>query len=290
MTGGARPTLSVVIPSRFRADLLAACLRSLRGHGPEGMEIIVIDDGSPGGCISSAAAGPMTRVIRHDLARGFCAAANTGVALARADFVQLLNDDTEVAPGWAEAALAPFADPATVAVAPLILRAADGLIDSAGDEYDSGGFARPRGRGETPAGDWLRPCEVTAASGCAAFYRREAFLAAGGFAESFGAYFEDVDLSLRLRRAGGRIAYEPACRVVHRGGQSHGRAVGPLLARQSCNEERLFWRNTNGSLRELGRHAAVLAGKAALRLGEGNLLPWLAGRGRAWMMEASWRR
>ena len=50
----------------------------------------------------------------------------------------------------------------------------------------------------------LSPEPVFAVSACAAFYRRDAVLKAGGFPEHFRAYFEDVDLSLRLRRLGFR--------------------------------------------------------------------------------------
>ncbi|MBX7102781.1 MAG: glycosyltransferase family 2 protein [Gemmataceae bacterium] len=285
------PSLSVVIPSHRRVDLLADCLTALDRYAPANTEIIVVDDGSNQSAVSRAATQfPRSHVIRHDRARGFCSAANAGIARARAPIVQLLNDDAQVTAGWSDEPLAAFADQTVAAVAPLILRATDGRIDSAGDDYDAGGFASPRARGQLPAGDWLRPAEVAGASGCAAFYRRSAVLAAGGFPESFVAYFEDVDLSQRLRSLGHRIVYAPTSRVIHRGGATHGRPRGRLLQQQSCNEERVFWRNTTGSPAVLARHAAVLGGKALRRLGEGTLTPWLLGRVRAWIMEASWHR
>jgi GT2 family glycosyltransferase len=125
---------------------------------------------------------------------------------------------------------------------------------------------------------------VDAASGCAAFYRRERVLELGAFPESFGAYFEDVDLACRIRRAGDAIVFVPQSRVLHRGSSSYGRPRGRLLERQSCNEERLFWRNRAGGAGELARHAAVVAGKALRRWNEGALTPWLCGRLRAWAM------
>jgi GT2 family glycosyltransferase len=125
---------------------------------------------------------------------------------------------------------------------------------------------------------------VWGASAAAAFYRRGAVLEAGGFPEHFGAYFEDVDLSFRLRRLGFEIVYEPAAVVWHRVSGSYGRTPSRrTLERQSCNEERVFWRNVRGRrlVRALPRHAAVLAGKALRRWQEGTLLPWLMGRVRA---------
>jgi GT2 family glycosyltransferase len=307
------PSLSVVIPSHSRDDLLRLCLASVARCAPPGTEVIVVDDGSRDAVVSRAAAEfPGVRAVRRPRAGGFCAAANAGIALASAPVVELLNDDAEVTAGWADAAMKWFADERVAAVAPLVLqndpaRLARGLaplIDSAGDEYDPGGFAVKRGHGResgvrsqesgvskteprsslTPDSCLLTPGPVWGASACAAFYRREALLKAGGFPEHFGAYFEDVDLSFRLRRLGLEIVYEPAAVVWHRVSGSYGRRPSRrVLERQSCNEERVFWRNVRGRelVKQLPRHAAVLAGKALRRWQEGTLLPWLMGRLRA---------
>ncbi|HEY8505940.1 MAG TPA: glycosyltransferase family 2 protein [Gemmataceae bacterium] len=288
------PPLSVVIPSHRRADLLERCLRSVTRHAPAGTEILVIDDGSPGAAASETARR-FPGVGAHRLARnrGFCAAANRGIALARAPVVEMLNDDAEVTPGWAEAALRWFADPSVAAVAPLVLQGPPGSggpprIDSAGDGYDLGGFARKLGHGRPLGPEYLRGGFVFGASASSAFYRAEALRRVGSFPESFGAYFEDVDLSFRLNRAGYRVRYEPASVVWHRVSASHGRTSRRLLQQQSCNEERVFWRNVPRELlpRALPRHLAVLAGKALRRWGEGALLPFVWGRLRAW---AGWR-
>jgi GT2 family glycosyltransferase len=302
-------SLSIVIPSHKRADLLRLCLASVARFAPPGTEVIVVDDGSPGAAVSRAAGEfPGVKVVRHARAGGFCAAANAGVAAATAPVVELLNDDAEVTEGWADAALRWFADGRVAAVAPLVLqndpgRAARGLpplIDTAGDEYDFGGFARKRGQGQQWAvgsAQWPGdPNSVTAhcplptahfvwgASACAAFYRRDALVRVGGFPGHFKAYFEDIDLSFRLRRAGYEIVYDPGSVVWHRVSASYGKKPSRrVLEQQSCNEERVFWRNVRGRdrLRWLPRHAAVLAAKAVRRFQEGTLLPWLLGRVRA---------
>jgi GT2 family glycosyltransferase len=158
------------------------------------------------------------------------------------------------------------------------------LIDTAGDEYDRGGFASKRGRGLAHTFLAGEAAPVFAASACAGFYRRDALLRAGGFPEHFRAYFEDVDLSFRLRRLGFEIVHEPAAVVWHRVSASYGKQPPRrVLEQQSCNEERVFWRNLRGRelLRYLPRHIAVLTAKAARRFQEGNFLPWLLGRIRA---------
>lgn len=284
--------LSVVVPSHIRADLLRDCLASVARFAPPHTELIVVDDGSPNRIVSQTArefAG--VRLIRHERARGFCFSANAGINAATGSIVELLNDDAEVTQGWADTALRWFADDRIAAVAPLVLqndplRQSQGLpplIDTAGDDYDPGGFARKRGRGEEYS-DRYRAGSVFSASGCAAFYRRDAVIRAGGFPDHFKAYFEDVDLSFRLRSLGHEIVHEPGAVVWHRVSSSYGkRPSRRVLEQQSCNEERLFWRNTRGTDRlvYLPRHAAVLAGKALKRCQEGTLLPWLMGRVRA---------
>jgi GT2 family glycosyltransferase len=273
---------SIVIPSHHRADLLALCLESAIRHAPRGTEILVVDDASPSGVISNTAATfPGVGLLRLARRRGFCAAVNAGLRAVGGDVVELLNDDTEVAAGWAEAALSWFRDPAVGAVAPLALWGPDGLrIDSAGDRYFVGGIAGKRHHGDSAETAPARACPVFGASASSAFYRREALLQIGAFPEYFGAYFEDVDVAFRLQRAGFTTMYEPRARVLHRVSASHGRPRRRLLEQQSCNEERVFWRNVPALdwPRALPWHVAVVAAKALRRSCEGTLTPFLCGR------------
>jgi GT2 family glycosyltransferase len=274
--------LSIVIPTHHRSDLLRACLATVTAHAPPNTEILVVDDASPRGAAGRVAqdfAG--VQVVRLPRQRGFCAAANAGIAVARGPIVELLNDDTEVTPGWASAALAYFVDFRVAAVAPLVLSWPDGQhVDSAGDRYYVGGVAGKRGHGERFGPAHLQAGPVFGASASSAFYRRDALLRVGAFPETFGAYFEDVDLAFRLQRAGYRAEFEPASRVLHRGCASHGRSRRRLLEQQSRNEERVFWRNLPGPTlaRALPRHLAVVAAKAWRRWQEGTLAPFLCGR------------
>ena len=213
--------------------------------------------------------------------RGFAVAANAGIRASRGAMVELLNDDTEVQPGWADAALRRFENPAIGAVAPLVLAWPDGKrIDSAGDAYYLGGVAAKRGHGQPLRAEFLHARPVFGVSASSGFYRRAALDQIGLFPESFGSYFEDVDLAFRLQRAGWRALFEPASRVLHHVSASHGVPGRRLLEQQSCNEERVFWRNVPSAdlWRAMPKHAAVLAGKAWKRWQEGTLTPWLFGR------------
>jgi GT2 family glycosyltransferase len=280
-----RPPLSIVIPSHNRPELLQLCLQSVERHAPKGTEIVVVDDASAEGIVSATAQRfDGVRVLRLERPSGFCVAANTGLRATNAEVVELLNDDTEVSSGWADAALAHFADVSIGAVAPLVLCGsptdAAPRVDSAGDRYFAGGVAGKRGHGRLLDQAFLLGGEVFGASASSAFYRRDLVLSLGGFPEHFGAYFEDVDLAFRLHWAGARILYEPQSRVWHRVSASYGAPAAELLERQSRNEELVFWRNLPASRlwRVLPLHAAVVAGKAWRRWREGQLLPFLRGR------------
>jgi len=267
---------------------LRLCLASVHRHAPAGTEIIVVDDASPDHAVSRTAgdfAG--VRVLRLPRRRGFCAAVNAGIRATRHPIVELLNDDTEVSAGWAEAALDHFLHPQIAAVAPLVLRGPPNegarRIDSAGDRYFAGGVAGKRGHGQPLTAIYLQGGDVFGASASSAFYRRDALLEVGMFPEEFGAYFEDVDLAFRLHWTGYRIIYEPASRVWHRVSASHGRLSRRLLEQQSRNEERVFWRNlpNRDLLRAVPWHMAVLIAKACRRWQEGEWLPFVLGRLRA---------
>ena len=150
-----RPLLSVVIPTYNGRTFLESCLASIARHRPEGdaVEVIVSDDGSTDDTVSwTNSAYPEVRVLARPVNGGFVAAANAGIAAARGEFVQLLNNDAEVTAGWVEAGLAPFVDPTVGSVAPLVLVRADpSRVDSAGDNYALVGWPSKRGHGQPAA-------------------------------------------------------------------------------------------------------------------------------------------
>lgn len=280
-----RLSFSIVIPSYKRADLLHDCLTSVTQFAPPHTQIIVVDDGSINATISQTAQRfPSVTVIRHPRSLGFCRAANHGLDAATGDIVELLNDDTVVTANWAEAAISCFDDVSVGCVAPLTLMGEPGnwpvQIDSAGDDYDLGGFAKKIGHRTMLRDHHRQPCDVFGASGSSAFYRRSMLQQIGHFPANFGSYFEDVDLSWRIRHAGFRTLYQPNSVVWHRVGASHQRRR-KLHEQQSRNEERVFWRNVPDLAQALPRHLAVLCGKALRRLQDGTFWPFAFGRLRA---------
>lgn len=276
------PSLSIVIPSYNGRAYLERCLASVQSHAPSGTQVIVVDDASTDGTTEwLVQAHPWVEAVTLASNQGFCRAVNAGIARARGDVVEFLNNDTEVSAGWAEAALRHFADATVGSVAPLVLRLdAAEIIDSAGQEYHLCGWARNRGYGQRLAAPYEMSCEVFGPSGSSGFYRREALERVGGLLPEYGAYFEDVDLSFRLRWAGYRCVYEPASRVLHEGSASYGRQPERVIRLLSRNEELVYWTNLQRSQLLLGLlpHLGFLAIRAVRKALGGQLIPFLAGK------------
>jgi len=284
------PICSIVIPSYNGRALLERCLAAVFRHRPIAprmpIEVIVADDGSTDDTLAwLAQIYPEVRAVRLAQNSGFCAAANAGLAAARAPFVQLLNNDAEPTEGWIEAGLAPFADALVGSVAPLVLFRNDpGRVDSAGDAYSPFGWPTKRGHGE-PTGlhQGLADREVFGASGSSAFYRASALNKVGGYDPLLGAYYEDVDLAFRLRWAGYRCVHTPRCVLLHEVSASYDHRNHQLERRLSRNQELIFWWNMPRlalAVAFLPRLAFVVA-QFGWRLVRGRALAFLAGKGDA---------
>jgi GT2 family glycosyltransferase len=282
---GTDPVCSVVIPSYNGRHLLETCLASIARHRPQrlSLEVIVADDASTDDTAAwLSATHPDVRLVCCDRNGGFCAAANAGIDAARGQFVQLLNNDTEVTAGWIEAGLAPFSDPTVGAVAPLVLVRSDpSRVDSAGDTYALVGWPSKRGHGE-PAARWLnRPSDrVFGASGSSAFYRADALRRVGAYDPSFGSYYEDVDLAFRLRWAGYGCVFAPTCRILHEVSASYDHGRPALQRRMSRNAEILFWTDlpVGWLLAALAPHLAFVAAQGLWRLARGRAAPFVMGK------------
>jgi len=93
--------------------------------------------------------------------------------------------------------------------------AAVDVVNNAGSIVLTAGYGADRGFQEVDAGQYDTAEEVFALCGCAVALRTEAGRAVGWFDEDFFLYYEDTDLSWRLRAAGWAIRYEPCAVVRH---------------------------------------------------------------------------
>ncbi len=215
--------VAVAILSWNGRQHLETCLAALREQDDPGVpwEILVLDNGSSDGTAEwLRREHPTVRAVASPVNLGFCAGNNRLMRETDADAVALLNNDTRPRPDWLAALVDAYAAaPADVAaVSGMIvdwegarLDFARGLMTFDGHALQEG-FRRPLSQAEIPAAgsELLFPC------GGNVLLRRESFLGAGGFDESFFAYYEDVDLGWRLWSGGERVIFTPAAVVHHR--------------------------------------------------------------------------
>lgn len=224
--------MSVVVINWNRRQLLSACLESLARQSGVAFEVVVVDNGSTDGSpeMLEREWGPDGRlrlkVIRNAANRGFCAAANQGMAASGGELVALLNNDAEAEPGWLAALAAAFEGRPEVGMAAskILVHEDPRRIDKAGHLMYPDGQNRGRGSGEIDQGQYDRLEEVLWPDGCAAMYRRAMLDQIGGFDEDLFAYGDDAELGLRARIAGWRCLYVPHAVVRHHRGVSLGLA------------------------------------------------------------------
>jgi GT2 family glycosyltransferase len=210
------PSLSVLIVTWNSREELVRTLPALRAELADGDELIVVDNGSWDGTAEAVAAlAPEARFLANERNVGFAAACNRAAEEARNELLVFLNPDAAPLPGWGEGIRRPWGEErGWTAWQSLVADHGGERINSAGNPVHFTGlvWAGDHGRPilETPPAG-----EVPALSGACLAIPRRAWEAAGGFPEDFFLYHEDVDLSLRLRLAGGAIGIEPAAVVDH---------------------------------------------------------------------------
>ena len=214
---------SVVILVMDQVDRLMACLRSLAAlPDAPAHEIVVVGNGTPAEMLAALPGQDSLVLVPSPVNLGFAGGCNWGARFARGEHLVLLNDDTEVEPGWLAALVAVArSDPRIGAVGSRLI-GADGTLQEAGSILWRDGGTLQVGRG-LPAGSraYDRVRDTDYCSGCGLLVTRTAWEAVGGFDERyFPAYHEDVDLCLSLRASGFRTVYAPEARLVHHRGAS----------------------------------------------------------------------
>jgi len=225
-----RTSATVIVCTRNRAQGLLRCLQSLQRLRHRDVELLIIDN---------APADNSTMELVHQVARedarvryvreprpGLSAARNRGLREARGEFVAFTDDDVRVDPLWVDAILRGFRRRADIACV-------TGLVASSSLE-------RPAEQYFDARVGWSSSCEQrlfeptasardsqlhpyaagTFGTGANIAFRREMVEAIGGFDESLGAGSptcggEDLDIFVRLLRAGRALTYEPAALVWH---------------------------------------------------------------------------
>jgi len=220
------PLVSLIIPTRNGLQLLRQCVQSVlarTAYAP--YEIVIVDNGSDDPAtlhyLRELQADSRIRVQRDDRAFNFAALNNAAVPLCRGRVLGFVNNDVEViSAGWLDemVGLAMRADVGAVGAR---LWFSDATLQHAGVILGIGGVAahvhQRLARGQPGyQGRAHVTQEFSAVTAACMLMRREVFEQVNGFDEvAFAVDFNDVDLCLRIRRAGHRVVWTPHAELFH---------------------------------------------------------------------------
>lgn len=270
------PRLSIIIPVLGDPQQLDDTLLSVLENRPANCEIIVVHN-EP--YCDPYHLSDEVRFVEAGRGASMVECLNLGLAASLSPIVNVLACGVEVTAGWANVALRQFGKQDVAATAAVVLDRYDQeKIVSAGWGYRPEGTAWRLGRDYEPSKILACRQDFCGPDMLAAFYRKSAVEAVGGFSTRLGDELAGIDVALLLRCAGFRCALEPQCVAYINA------AVIRAESAFCCglHAERLFWRwaSSRGLLTALMGHAALLAGECVIGLWRPSRLFRLAGR--AW--------
>jgi N-acetylglucosaminyl-diphospho-decaprenol L-rhamnosyltransferase len=269
--------ITVSIVNTNGRELLLACLESLRRSvtNDVDVEIVVLDNASEDGSAAAVRERfPEVRVIAQPFRAGFPANHNTVIRSTSGRYVFVLNEDTS-SEDWGLARLVSEMDahPTIAALGPKLVYP-DGRRQPSAWRFPTPAVSLlgvpTLGRIGITQSNGVHPRSVDWVMASAILLRRRAVSEVGLFDTSFFIYFEEVDLCLRLRRAGWDVRYFPDVTVVHHESQS-----SATIPERRINE---MWRGRHRYWRK--HHGQVGARIAALATGAQYLGAAVAGFGR----------
>ena len=233
----ALPKVSVVIPTRDRADLLAICTTSVleKTDYPD-FEVVVVDNGSldpdARALLKALRNTPRVRVLDYPIPFNFSAIVNHGARQAAGDVLCLLNNDTEVInPSWLLELVGRAVQRDAGAVGAMLYYP-DNTIQHAGVVLGLGGVAghvytrMGRGAPGYMARAWVAQNMSAVTAACMAV-RKSVFEEVGGFDEALPVAFNDIDFCLRVLQCGYRNVWTPYAELYHHESASRGSEDSP---------------------------------------------------------------
>lgn len=286
----AAPTLAVIVVSYNTRALTLRCLQTLHAATRETrFETILFDNASPDGSAEAvAAAFPGVRLVRSADNLGFGRANNAAAAMTDAEWLLLLNPDTEVHDGAIDRLMAFAAANPDHGVYGGRTVFPDGSLNIAScwgrmtpwstlcmalglsAAFRGSEWLNPEG-----IGGWRRDSvrEVDVVVGCFLLIRRSLWTALGGFDARYWMYGEDADLCLRAARLGARPVITPDAAIMHLVGAASATRADKVVmvarARVSLMRDHwpAFWRPLGPPLMLVWAGSRLLATRLAALVG-----------------------
>lgn len=227
------PTFSIIIANYNGLAFLKDCFDALTQSTYPSLEIIMVDNGSTDRSVAFVEENyPQVRIVRSTTNLSYSGGNNLGIRHARGKYLVLLNNDTQVTPGWLEPILEEFeSDERIAACQPKVLsmtnKSAFEYAGAAGGFMDRLGYPFLRGRVfdtvEEDHGQYQAPMDLFWTSGATMAVRRDVLDETGLLDEDFVLHMEEIDLCWRLHLQGYRLRVRPDAVIYHYGGGTLGR-------------------------------------------------------------------
>ena len=248
-----RPHVTIIIPTKDRADLLSTCVTSIVSRSTyRQFDVLIVDNGSSEpeshAYFERVQQDPCISVLRIDGPFNFSRINNQAAARARGSLLCFLNNDTEViSPDWLEEMVSLAVRDGVGAVGAMLYYPSN-TMQHAGVVLGLGGIASHPHRGERRGmpGNYGRAAltqTMSAVTAACMVLRKDTFEAVGGFDETLAVAYNDVDLCLRLGARGFRNVWTPYAELYHfesvsRGDDLHGANLPRFRAESQAMRDR----------------------------------------------------
>jgi O-antigen biosynthesis protein len=241
------PLVSLLIPTRDRANILETCVRSILARTTyQPYEILIIDNDSQDAAthrlFEKLRTEPIVRIITSSGPFNFSALNNEAARVARGSVIGLLNNDLEIVDGGWLAEMVALASRPEVGCVGCKLLYPEGQVQHAGVFLGPGNLAghghRYALRDSSGYMNRLRMLQnVSAVTAACLVIRKEVFCRVGGLDDKeLKVAFNDVDLCLKVRAAGYRNLFTPFVELTHHESMSRGSDYTPAKARRYFSE------------------------------------------------------
>lgn len=244
------PLVSIIIPNKDHTDDLSKCINAILTRTTyKNYEIIIVENNSEHAetfaYYDSLRNNKIIRILKYNNAFNYSAINNFAVKSARGNQILLLNNDMEIiSPSWIEEMLM-FAQQKDVGAVGTMLYYPDNTIQHAGIIVGIGGVAghshKHFPRADVGYSSRLSIVQnLSAVTAACIMLRRDVWDAVNGFDEAFTVAFNDVDLCMRIRKAGYLIVWTPYAELYHYESKTRGYEDTPEKQKRFEGEVRRF--------------------------------------------------
>lgn len=239
------PLVSVVILNYNGKALTSECIRSVLKSTYKLYEIVVVDNGSTDGSYAflkkNFGSIKNIRIIRSDKNLFFTGGFNLGAKKSKGDWIILLSNDIVIDKNCIKELLICSENNSRNLIQPKILRYDNKkVIDNVGGRFDIFSFGTGIGGGEKDKGQYDYSVELDYVSATTFMISRRFFLSLGGYDQWYYSHYEDVDISLKAKKKGGRCLLCYKSKLYHRGSVTYKKYVDNPTLLYHIRKNRLY--------------------------------------------------